>query len=119
MGRMNTAYDPPPHILTMSTYDLQAVVYRDNPDLRCRVLPPDRFFASRTIEYARDLCGACPILAECAELAIRDEMTEVYFNGVRGGMAPAARRIVVRQRRGLYRPTEHADRTREPGARIM
>lgn len=99
MGRVNSAYCPPPHILAMTTYDLQTVVYRDNPDLRCRILPPDRFFASRKIEYARNLCGACPILTECAELAIRDEMGEVYFEGIRGGMAPAARRSVVRQRK--------------------
>lgn len=99
MGRAATpAYAPGARILAMSTTALQRIVYRNDPELRCRQLPPEKFFESRNAEYARNLCGRCPILAECAELAIREE-THGYFEGIRGGMSPSARRAVVRARK--------------------
>lgn len=99
MGRVTITFAPPPHVLAMPTPALRRIVNRDNPGLRCRILPPDKFFESRTTEYARNLCAGCPILVECGELAIREEMTENYLDGVRGGLSPQVRRAVVRQRR--------------------
>lgn len=99
MGRVTVTFAPPPHILAMSTYALRQIVNRNDPELRCRILPADRFFESRTVEYARNLCADCPILTECAELAIREEMHENYLDGIRGGLSPSVRRAVVRQRK--------------------
>lgn len=102
MGRVSKApFVPPPDVAAMSTAALQALVYRHDPTLRCRMLPPDKFFASRAAEFARSLCAGCPILNECAELAIREEM-HGYFDGVRGGLSPAERRVAVRQRKAAH-----------------
>lgn len=94
----------------MSTHHLQTVVHRNDPTLRCRQLPPEKFFESRNADFARNLCGRCPILAECAELAIREEMRG-YFEGIRGGMSPAARRVVVRERKKVLSTQNRVDST--------
>lgn len=99
VGRVTVTYAPPQHVLAMPSRRLREIVNRNNPELRCRILPPDRFFAGSTIEYARNLCAGCPILAECAELAIREETYENYLDGIRGGLSPSVRRAIVRARR--------------------
>lgn len=100
MGRVKkSTFTPPPEIAAATTRALQDVVYRRDPTLRCQTLPPDAFFASRNAAYAANLCGGCRIRAECAELAIREESDGCYFDGVRGGLSPAERRVVVRRRK--------------------
>lgn len=98
MARKTTPRVLPPHVIEMPTRQLQEIVYRNNPELRCRVLPPDKFFESRNTEFARSLCTGCPIIDECGELAIREEMRG-YLQGVRGGMSPSDRRAIVRSRK--------------------
>jgi hypothetical protein len=98
MGRTVAPYTPPPELAAVPVGQLQAVVYRSNPDLRCRKLDPEMFFKSKTAEFARSLCGECPIRGECAELALREEM-HGYFQGVRGGLSPGERRAIVKQRK--------------------
>lgn len=102
MARAVPPYTPPPQLSSVPLEKLQAVVYRSNPDLRCRKLDADAFFRSRTAECARSLCGGCPIRDECAELAIREEM-HGYIQGIRGGMSPSERRTVVRQRKAAQK----------------
>jgi hypothetical protein len=101
MGRVaKTPFTPTPQAAAASTRSLQETVHRPDPTLRCQMLPPDAFFASRNAMYARNLCGDCRIRVECAELAIREESVEgCYFDGIRGGLSPAERRVVVRLRK--------------------
>lgn len=98
MGKTSLKYVPPPELVDMPLTQLQEIVYRNDPTLRCRQGDADKFFSSRSAEYARNLCGGCPIRAECGELALREEM-HGYFQGIRGGMSPGERRTLVRLRK--------------------
>jgi hypothetical protein len=81
-----------------TTRALQEVVYhRDDPHLRCRILPPDLYFRPGTDHYARFLCSGCPITGECLELSLREEC-EYTVQGIRGGRSPKERRAMLRQR---------------------
>lgn len=100
MGRIpKSPFIPTPQVAAATTAQLRRIVHRDDPTLRCRVLPPDAFFASRTAQHARHLCAGCRIRVECAELAVREESHGTYFDGVRGGLSPPERRAVVRRRK--------------------
>jgi hypothetical protein len=49
---------------------------------------------------ARQLCGGCPVRAECLELALRDEARPyVMPHGIFGGLAPWERKKLNRGRR--------------------
>lgn len=95
-----TPYAPPAELADTSTAALRQIVQADNPMLRCRRLDPDLWSRHSTAAAARQLCAGCPIRAECAELALRDEMRAglAHINGVRGGMSPRERRQVIRVR---------------------
>ncbi|MET8140004.1 WhiB family transcriptional regulator [Sphaerisporangium sp. NPDC005288] len=49
---------------------------------------------------ALDLCGPCPVRAECLELALREEIVlpRTWVHGIRGGTAPWQRLNLIRQR---------------------
>jgi WhiB family redox-sensing transcriptional regulator len=49
-------------------------------------------------QAALALCAGCPIMAECRELALRDEAGVDGCYGVRGGLMPWARRELIQAR---------------------
>jgi hypothetical protein len=53
------------------------------------------------IQQARRVCGGCPVVRECAELALRQEASlpthQIY--GIFGALAPGERREMIAQRR--------------------
>ncbi len=64
----------------------------------CQLVPTEVFFPSRgqAVEPAKDVCGVCPVLAECRDyaLGIAD------LKGVWGGLTEAERKK-LRRRRGM------------------
>ena len=58
----------------------------------CRGLPTDIWFSKETEETAIELCNECPVIAECAEYAKRNEGVTGYVYGVYGGRTAAERR---------------------------
>lgn len=50
---------------------------------------------------ARQLCGGCPVRAECLELALREEagLPRTWLHGIRGGTAPWTRENIIRSRK--------------------
>lgn len=88
------------------------------PDWRdeslCRDINDDTFFPKRgdtaAIEYAKSICGLCPMLATCLANALAEEGGRTAANryGVRGGKTPS-------QRYHLYsraRKNQRADATK-------
>jgi Transcription factor WhiB len=51
----------------------------------------------RAVKVARRACMGCPVKAECAVLAYREEAASGDINGVRGGLSAGERRIVLRR----------------------
>ncbi|WP_181871511.1 WhiB family transcriptional regulator [Sphaerisporangium album] len=60
-----------------------------------------------------DLCGPCPVRAECLELALREEIVlpRTWVHGIRGGTVPWQRLNLIRQRqRAVQREAAGAGR---------
>ncbi|GGS97792.1 hypothetical protein GCM10010156_65000 [Planobispora rosea] len=88
-----------------------ACVGSSNPDAWFPPEPTSRSDAGKDlalVEYeatARQLCGSCPVRAECLELALREEydLPRSWFHGIRGGAAPWERQTMVSNRRRTAR----------------
>ena len=50
----------------------------------------------RAVRAARRACGGCPVMAECRELARREESRTGDVYGIRGGLAACERRAAYR-----------------------
>lgn len=64
--------------------------------------------AARRGDYentARALCAGCPVLAECLELALREEtgLPRTWIHGIRGGTAPWRRENIIESRKRRIR----------------
>ncbi len=76
-------------------------------DIPCQVNDPEMWFAERPedVEFAKSLCGACPVMQECLAGAL--DRGEPW--GVWGGQLFVHGAIVARKRpRGRPRKTEVA-----------
>ncbi|MFD8564956.1 WhiB family transcriptional regulator [Streptosporangium canum] len=52
-------------------------------------------------QIARELCGPCPVRAQCLELVLREEhhLSRSRISGIRGGKAPWQRYLMIYRRR--------------------
>src|SRR3954463_14599229 len=82
-----------------ATVHVASAVYRVSED-------NDRWFpvteaGEEAVKHARWACSGCPVIAECLELALREEgeLGDVY--GVRGGVSAGARKALIAKRRGV------------------
>ncbi|WP_068929337.1 WhiB family transcriptional regulator [Planobispora rosea] len=110
MTRSHTAATLPTAALSRAVTTRGACLDSSNPDAW---FPPEpnpsggespEALAIRRADYehtARQLCGPCPVRAQCLELALREEhdLPQTWFHGIRGGKAPWQRRSMVRRRR--------------------
>ena len=67
----------------------------------CRDTDPDLFFPVGTtglalvqIEHAKQVCGQCPVTAECLDFALSTNQD----SGIWGGLSEEERRVIRRQR---------------------
>ncbi|RJL33653.1 WhiB family transcriptional regulator [Bailinhaonella thermotolerans] len=84
-----------------------ATAWLDDADIPCRSNPPDLWFAEspQDVEFAKALCGSCPIRQACLAGALERE--EPW--GVWGGELVLRGVVVPRKRpRGRPRKTEIA-----------
>jgi hypothetical protein len=51
----------------------------------------------KAAERARAACGGCPVMAECRELARREETATGDVHGIRGGLSADERRAIYRR----------------------
>lgn len=58
----------------------------------CRGLPTEVWFNKETEQQAIELCNQCPVIAECAEYARKNEGETGYVYGVYGGQSAVERR---------------------------
>lgn len=79
-------------------------------DAACRGEDPALFFLDRgqSATQARAICGRCPVLEECLDYAIDEEISE----GVFGGLSPRQRRLMAETGCELYRG--HCERCGAP-----
>ncbi|WP_433188726.1 WhiB family transcriptional regulator [Actinoallomurus sp. CA-150999] len=81
---------------------------------------PDVKYPEARTKYeavARQLCGGCPVIAECLELALRAESRPfVIPHGVFGGRAPWERQALIRARRRRAHAARLRDQAEEVSA---
>jgi hypothetical protein len=64
-------------------------------------------------QHAITICNSCPVKRECLEEANRLELHQIRPVGIWGGLAPYARRDLVKEQRAAGRTGQHAGEDEE------